>query len=119
MFDKRGENQRDRQDPDRQKGPQGSPPGGPMRPGRNTYNWVILLMVAMTMLFMFGKFSSTADQIRMDEFLHRLENGEVKKVTISSNILEGEMHESAMVGLESQASSKFRVIISPDQIEAA
>jgi len=78
---------------------------------------MILILMAMTMIVLFGKFSPHADQIRMDVFLRRLENGEVKKVTLSSSILEGEMHEKAMVGLDSQASPNFQVVISPDQVE--
>ncbi|MCP4708959.1 MAG: ATP-dependent zinc metalloprotease FtsH [Planctomycetes bacterium] len=115
MQDRRRDNQHDRQEPDRQKNPKGMPPGGPMRPGRNSYHWVILLLMAMIMLVLFGRLSPQADKIRMDEFLQRLDNGDVKKVTISSDDMKGEMHESAMVGLESQT-PQFRVNITPDQV---
>ena len=85
-------------------------PPGPARPGRNYYSWVLFVMLGLTMFMLFRNLTDKADLISMDEFLVRLDNGDVKKVAVGDNILEGTMHEDKTVEGESE---KFQVNIAP------
>ena len=93
---RRNNSQQDRQNPERRKKPERSPiPPG--RPGRSPYSWVLFFMLALMMFMMFSRWNAP-NEMSMNEFLDKLEAGDIEKITVFDSILEGTLKEEALEG---------------------
>jgi len=89
-------------DPNRPGGP------GPKKYPRNMFSWVLFLLLGVMMLTLLNGVGQRRQEIPFSEFLDRLENKEVKKVTVFNDRADGQMKESAMEGKDPETAT-FKV----------
>jgi len=87
-------------------------PGGLGKNPRGMYSWLVFLLIGLMLLFMLRDMSPKSAAIGMDEFIQRVENGEVLEVQISDTVLTGKMRPEAMVGKEPDT-ERFTVVLGP------
>ena len=86
-------------------------PGGPVKGGKNAYSLIVFVMMAVMLLMMLMNYSQRAELISISEFEQRVKNGDVEKVTVGDNELEGVMREGAQEGKDEKASAHFKVAL--------
>ncbi|MFC1782540.1 ATP-dependent zinc metalloprotease FtsH [Planctomycetota bacterium] len=108
---RRNNSQQDRQNPERRKKPERSP-NSPGRPGRSPYSWVLFVMLALMMFMMFSKWNSPTE-MTMNEFMVKLEAGDIEKIMVFDSVLEGTLKAEALEGDDTEIAPEFQVNLIP------
>jgi cell division protease FtsH len=108
MTDKKDNEPRGNKNNDRK-----SPGQSPGKVPKNIYRWVLFFMLGMMLLVMLSDMGQRAEEIDFKEFRLRLENGDVKSVSVANEYLTGELKAEAMTGKEPDALNRFKVILQP------
>ncbi len=109
MYNKNENDSKKRNKSKRSDGPSGPGVGG--KGPRNLFGWLIIIVFGMMIFSMMTDMGLHTEKIPYSEFEKRVQNGEVKEVTISGDHLTGEMKDEAMVGKDPKEKKKFEVVL--------
>lgn len=109
MYNKNENNNEKRKKSKRSDGPSESGTG--IKGPRNMFGWLIIIVFGVMIFSMVTDMGMHAENIPYSEFEKRVQNGEVKEVTISGDHLTGEMKDEAMAGKDPKEKKKFEVVL--------
>ena len=85
--------------------------GGPGKSPRGPYSLLLVLLLAGLLVMTLQGFGAPKESIDFSEFLTRVKNGEVARVEIFDEHLDGVMKPEAMVGKDPDTSQEFEVTL--------
>ena len=109
MYNKNENDNEKRKKSKRSDGPSG--PGAGIKGPRNMFGWLLIIVFGVMIFSMMTDMGLHTEKIPYSEFEKRVQNGEVKEVTISGDSLTGEMKDEAMVGKDPKEKKKFEVVL--------
>jgi cell division protease FtsH len=109
MYNKNENDSKKRNKSKRPDGPSGPGAGG--KGPRNMFGWLLIIIFGVMIFSMMTDMGLHTEKIPYSEFEKRVQNGEVKEVTISGDHLTGEMKDEAMVGKDPKEKKKFEVVL--------
>ena len=109
MYNKNENDNEKRKKSKRSDGPSG--PGAGIKGPRNMFGWLLIIVFGVMIFSMVSDMGLHIENIPYSEFEKRVQNGEVKEVTISGDHLTGEMKDEAMAGKDPKEKKKFEVVL--------
>jgi cell division protease FtsH len=106
---------RNKQSPQRGRGPKGKGGKKPPLPSYRTgpFSWLIIAIVIFTTMMMLQQWQRF-DEIRWDEFVDHVQNKHIDSVTIKDTEVTGEFNESGIASRGGKGRASFKVYYKPD-----